>query len=112
MANENGSTLGEAIRRFVNEQSNGVFGNGNMQRKPGETVEEYKERLLYAAGYASSAFNSAVKNGNPMASLKIGVIVENVKKVAPIALLVVGGIAAIKYFKNRKKKGPKKLYSK
>ncbi|MNU16894.1 hypothetical protein D3C71_50670 [compost metagenome] len=110
MTGENGSTLGEAIRRFVNEQSNGVFGNGNMQRKPGESSEDYQNRLLYALGYASSAYNSAVKNGNPMEGLKIGVIVEKIKGVAPVALLVVGGIAAIKYFKNRKKKGSKKLY--
>lgn len=113
MADENWSVLGEALRRFVNEQSSGVFGNGNMRRKPGESNEDYKNRMLYALGAASNTFNSSVKNGNPMKDFKIAVIMDNIKQVAPIGLLVVGGIAVYKFIKKRKKKGGKKsLYNK
>jgi hypothetical protein len=105
--------LSEAIRRTVNDQTNGVFGNGNMQRKPGESDEDYQNRMIYALGVASNAFNSSVKNGNPMEDFKMGVIVDKLKQVAPIGLLVVGGIAVYKFIKKRKKKGGKKsLYNK
>lgn len=91
---EGGTLLGNFGRWFINQKTDGAFGNGNMMLQPGESVEQWKNRLLSAAGSAASAYNQNVTApataSTPLAAFKGGVKKNIIKSLLIIA--VPGGL--------------------
>lgn len=112
-----GTAVGNAIRDIASELSGGHFGQGEAKIQPGETNEQYTNRLLQAVGSAAQTFkqnSSNSSNSSNMAdSFKSGVTTEAVtgaiKTYAPTLIVIGVGIWAVRKF-ILKKGGSKRRY--
>lgn len=57
---EGGTASGNILRAIASNYSDGQLGQGDMKIKPGETQEEYFNRMMKAAGAALSGWQSTV----------------------------------------------------
>lgn len=103
-----GTEIGNWLREFVRSQTSGIFGNGAMMQKPGETDAEYNARQAAAVAAGLTAYQDRAMSDGPattdvMTAFKTGVIGQKIKGYLLPAVLVLGGVVAYpsikKFFK-------------
>jgi hypothetical protein len=91
-----GVKIGDILREFVNKSTDGVFGNGAMKQREGESDADFKARQAAAVGaavtaYQSRAMGDAPKTTDLLAAFKTGIISQKVKGYLLPAVIVLGG---------------------
>lgn len=91
----------EGLKSYVNDKTGGVFGNGTMEKKEGETSKEYTNRMLTGLGSALNSFEKSASSAkaseaSAIDSLKKGIVTTELKNIV-IKALVYGALLGVAY---------------